>query len=147
MGSYDINSLKELFNEIFYDWGFTKGPQITQDGEGYSINKTYIGKDDKKEGYYVVYKTSEYSLSPKVYKEFSNFYKIYKQNSEMDFILDKIENYWHNNKIKQEDDSLVLGRMSLNQKNKKFYLTTEHIEKELDRDTFIQVWNLILSIK
>lgn len=147
MGPYDINSLRELFNEIFYDWGFTpRGPQMVAEEDGFCINKTYIGKDDKTTGYHVFYKTWSYSLNPKVYQEFSNFFKVYEKNSEMDFILNQVENYWHNNSVKKIEDSIELGKLTLVQKEGRFYLLTEHINRELDRQTYKQVWDLLISL-
>lgn len=75
MSEYDgddkptISSLKELLNEICYNWEYPTYDFIRYPN-GYCLNKLYIERDR------VSYKTNNWYLEPGVYEEFEVFYNI-----------------------------------------------------------------------
>ena len=67
-----INTIEELLDDVFYDWGFSPSPQINEDvDEGkrsFNINKTYIYFEKGK--YFLSYKVDKTELSELAFNQF-----------------------------------------------------------------------------
>lgn len=77
---YDIGTFVDLMEEISYSWDVNyKLHEMEVDGKPtgvFNLNKLYIYPDK------VVYKEHIYSLEPKVYNKFLEFFKLLEKNEE-----------------------------------------------------------------
>jgi len=77
-----IETFRELFDEIAYDWGFDGELAIYEDpDEGYSFSKTAIFKEDDE--YYWSYKTQNAKLTQEVWDKFVAFVQLMKETGKV----------------------------------------------------------------
>lgn len=89
-----ITDIKDLFSNIFYDWGYSyTEQQINKDEDNsFWINKTYIYKKDEK--YFLDYKTDHQEIRSDVFSKFKKFYSDYQDNPKMEKILNIMSDSW-----------------------------------------------------
>lgn len=89
-----ITDIKDLFSNIFYDWGYSHTEQQINKDEDNSfwINKTYIYKKDEK--YFLDYKTDQSEVRSDVFSKFKKFYSDYQDNHKMEKILNIMSDSW-----------------------------------------------------
>lgn len=116
-----LSTFKEIMNEVFYDWGMTKSPQINEDTDGFWINKTSLFKKEDK--YYLTYKTTCFEVEESAFNSFSNFYhNLYKGDTGFEAVLEDLEGYsdWHKDIPRKEGMNLIWGNFSLLAENFKY---------------------------
>lgn len=71
-----ITTFKDLFYEISYSYDYSQYDFIKHDDGTYSLNKLYITPTT------VSYKTSNWNLAPKVFKQFEEFYEFFQSTKD-----------------------------------------------------------------
>jgi hypothetical protein len=91
-----INTIEELLEDVFYDWGFSPSPQIhenvTEGQRSFGINKTFIGPDKGK--YCLSYKMDHVEIAEDVYKQFCNIADKVKENPGYEDLITEFHTMW-----------------------------------------------------
>ena len=132
-----ITNIKDIFSDIFYDWGFGYTKQeINKDSENsYWINKTYIYQNEHDGKFYIDYKTSHREISEKVFNEFKNFFKYYENDLKFEeFLSYYVEDCWFNQEkwfLKMDKSRINLNnQLFINIKNERIFIKVKDKEEE-----------------
>jgi hypothetical protein len=137
-----ISNLKDLFNEIFYDWGCTPtSPQLHKDGSSYWINKTDLSLKDQE--IILSYKMQSWLVTPMVYEAFSKFYELYEGDLEFEAVLGEISQVWHNNtNIKKTKDGFSIKEFAVGKQNNQPYIFTKSTSYPISQSTYVKLLKL-----
>jgi hypothetical protein len=135
-----ITEIKDIFSDIFYDWGFGYTKQeINKDSEdSYWINKTYIYKNDNDGKFYIDYKTSHQEISKKVFNKFKDFFAYYENDIKFEeFLSYFVEDCWFTNDkwfLKMDQSRINLNdKLFINIQNNRIFVKVKNKEEvELD---------------
>jgi hypothetical protein len=139
----EIRTLKELFTEIFYDWGFTpeQSPQIHKDGDGYWINKTSLFLEADK--YVLSYKTESWYVTPKVYEAFAKFYDLYEGDWELEQVLGQIGDVWDSKaNLQKTTTGFSLKEVAIGKKDGQPFLWTKSANFPISETTYLKLMKL-----
>lgn len=67
--SYQLNSFKDLLNEIAWSWEYPNYNLIKTEGGNYSLNKLYITPER------ATYKTDTWEITEEIFKDVERFYE------------------------------------------------------------------------
>lgn len=138
-----LKSFKSIISEFFYDWGMTNsGPQINEDGEGYWINKTALGKE--KDGTIsLCYKTWIYAVEEIAFIDFIFFYEnLYKNDKEFEDLLSLIADSWftsdgeNQGKFTKESFGYQLNDLKIIKKEKEIYCEKNGVNTVISNKVF-----------
>ena len=138
-----ITNLKDLFNEIFYDWGFSSGPgpQIHKDGSSYWINKTSLFLEDDK--IVLSYKMESWYVTPIVYEAFSKFFNFYEGDEEFEKMLGEISDVWDSQiKITKTKDGFSIKEFAVGKQNSQHYIFTKSSNFPISESTYLKLLKL-----
>lgn len=138
-----ISSFKELFNEIFYDWGMSTNPQLNKYNDSFWINKTALGRNVNGVPF-LTYKMSEYTIQENVYVKFLEFFENYNGDVEFESFLTIISDEWFSETFRKiREDEYTIGRFRLFKKDLKYFVTSDVGPQEINKIMFIKLRNFI----
>lgn len=139
----EIKTLKEVFTEVFYDWGFTPeyAPQIHKDGDRYWINKTSLFPENGK--FVLTYKMESWYVTPRVYEAFAKFYEFYEGDEELEKVLGEIGDLWDSKtKLKKTNTGFSLKEFAVGKEKDQYFMFTKSGRYPIKESTYLKLMKL-----